>query len=115
MQIKRIHEYKRQLLNILHVIVLYTRITKNPEGNHLPRTVIFSGKAAPGYVMAKLIIKLINSRCKKPSMRTHKSVIDFAWFIFQIIPSHWRRKSSPQPTYRNKPQPPGWKPREPVI
>jgi glycogen phosphorylase len=63
-QIKRIHEYKRQLLNILHVIVLYSRIIKNPEGNHLPRTVIFSGKAAPGYAMAKSIIKLINSVAK---------------------------------------------------
>ncbi|MFQ5450209.1 MAG: glycogen/starch/alpha-glucan phosphorylase [Nitrospinaceae bacterium] len=59
--IKRIHEYKRQLLNIFHVIALYTRIKKNPGGSHLPRTVIFSGKAAPGYAMAKLIIKLINS------------------------------------------------------
>ncbi|GJL79313.1 MAG: alpha-1,4 glucan phosphorylase [Nitrospinaceae bacterium] len=63
-QIKRIHEYKRQLLNILHVIVLYSRIIKNPEENHLPRTVIFSGKSAPGYAMAKLIIKLINSVAK---------------------------------------------------
>ena len=63
-QIKRIHEYKRQLLNILHVIVQYTRIIKNPEGNHLPRTVIFSGKAAPGYAMAKNVIKLINSVAK---------------------------------------------------
>ncbi len=59
--IKRIHEYKRQLLNILHVVTLYTRIKKNPAGDHLPRTVIFSGKAAPGYAMAKCIIKLINS------------------------------------------------------
>ncbi len=63
-QIKRIHEYKRQLLNILHVIVLYSRIKKNPTGDYLPRTVIFSGKAAPGYAMAKLIIKLINSVAK---------------------------------------------------
>ena len=47
--IKRVHEYKRQLLNILHVIVLYSRIKKNPKGNHLPRTVMFAGKAAPGY------------------------------------------------------------------
>ena len=57
-QIKRIHEYKRQLLNILHVVSLYNRIRR---GEHtVSRTVIFGGKAAPGYAMAKLIIKLIN-------------------------------------------------------
>lgn len=59
-QIKRIHEYKRQLLNVLHVVTLYNRIRHRPDMNHMPRTVIFGGKAAPGYVMAKLIIKLIN-------------------------------------------------------
>jgi len=57
--VKRIHEYKRQLLNILHVITLYNRIKSNPEGQYVPRTVIFGGKAAPGYHMAKQIIKLI--------------------------------------------------------
>jgi len=60
-QTKRIHEYKRQLLNVLHVITRYNRIKSNPCQDIAPRTVIFSGKAAPSYFMAKLIIKLINA------------------------------------------------------
>ncbi len=60
-QIKRIHEYKRQLLNVLHVVTRYNRIKEGRAENPVPRTVIFSGKAAPGYAMAKLIIKLIHS------------------------------------------------------
>ena len=59
-QVKRIHEYKRQLLNVLHVITLYNRIKADPSGDFTPRTVFFGGKAAPGYRMAKLIIRLIN-------------------------------------------------------
>jgi len=60
-QVKRIHEYKRQHLNILHVIFLYQQLKQNPGMNFTPRAFIFAGKAAPGYFMAKLIIKLINS------------------------------------------------------
>ncbi len=60
-QVKRIHEYKRQLLNVMHIITLYHRIKKNPDIEVLPRTFIFGGKAAPGYFMAKMVIKLINS------------------------------------------------------
>jgi starch phosphorylase len=60
-QVKRIHEYKRQHLNVLHVITLYHRLKRRAVKEPVPRTVIFGGKAAPGYVMAKLIIKLITS------------------------------------------------------
>jgi starch phosphorylase len=59
-QVKRIHEYKRQHLNILHVISLYDRLKRDSAANAAPRTVIFGGKAAPSYYLAKLIIRLIN-------------------------------------------------------
>jgi starch phosphorylase len=59
-QVKRIHEYKRQLLNVLHVVTRYQRILANPDAPVVPRVVIFAGKAASAYHMAKLIIRLIN-------------------------------------------------------
>jgi starch phosphorylase len=60
-QVKRIHEYKRQHLNILHVVALYHRLKCDADADFQPRTVIFGGKAAPGYHLAKLVIKLIHS------------------------------------------------------
>jgi glycogen phosphorylase len=60
-QIKRMHEYKRQLLNIMQIIMLYNRIRKGNPNDYFPRISIFAGKSAPGYEMAKLIIKLINN------------------------------------------------------
>jgi starch phosphorylase len=60
-QVKRIHEYKRQLLNVLHIVILYNRLRANTNLDAPPRTFFFAGKAAPAYHLAKLIIKLINS------------------------------------------------------
>lgn len=94
-QVKRIHEYKRQFLNILHVITLYNEIKDNPDGIFTPRTVIFSGKSAAGYMMAKLIIKLINSVAdvvnNDPDMRGRLKVVFLANYSVSlaemIIPS----------------------------
>ncbi len=60
-QVKRIHEYKRQQLAVMHIVHLYLQMKQNPDARAEPRTFVFGGKAAPGYAMAKLIIKLINS------------------------------------------------------
>ncbi|WP_322104548.1 glycogen/starch/alpha-glucan phosphorylase [Paraburkholderia sp. J41] len=65
MQVKRIHEYKRQLLNVLHVITRYNRIVESPASDWVPRVVLFAGKAASAYRMAKMIIRLINDVAAK--------------------------------------------------
>ena len=78
-QIKRIHEYKRQLLNALRVVVLYNRLRANPDLKMVPRTFFFAGKAAPAYHLAKLIIKFINNLAATtdgdPAMRGRLKVV----------------------------------------
>ncbi len=78
-QIKRIHEYKRQLLNVLHIVMLYNRLRHDPELHVAPRTYFFAGKAAPAYTLAKLIIKLINNVAKvvdaEPAARGRLKVV----------------------------------------
>jgi starch phosphorylase len=78
-QIKRIHEYKRQLLNALRIVVLYNRLRENPALEMTPRTFLFAGKAAPAYHLAKLIIKLLNNLAvtidADPSVRGRLNVV----------------------------------------
>ncbi|TVZ38266.1 starch phosphorylase [Alteromonadaceae bacterium 2753L.S.0a.02] len=83
-QVKRIHEYKRQLLNILHVIHLYDRITRGDTVGMVPRSVLLGGKAAPGYALAKLIIKLANNVAKV--INSDKAVTP--WLKMAFLPNY---------------------------
>ena len=90
-QVKRFHEYKRQHLNVLHILTLYNRIKENPNIDIAPRTFIFGGKAAPGYFMAKLFIRLINSVAEvvnqDPDVRDRIKVV--FWPNFNVKNSQW--------------------------
>jgi starch phosphorylase len=79
-QVKRIHEYKRQLLNVLHIVHLYDRILRGETAGMVPRCVLIGGKAAPGYHVAKLIVKLINDVAKK--VNNHPAANDLLKVVF---------------------------------
>ena len=90
-QVKRIHEYKRQLLNALRVAVLYNRIRQNPDLDLIPRTLILAGKAAPSYRLAKLIIKFINNLAgtidSDPAVRGRLKVVFLPEYCAFHLPS----------------------------
>jgi starch phosphorylase len=90
-QVKRFHEYKRQHLNLFYILTLYNRIKKNKTYPIVPRTFIFGGKAAPGYAMAKLIIKLINNTAslinQDPEVSDHMKLIFYP--DFNVKNSEW--------------------------
>ena len=113
-QVKRIHEYKRQHLNVLHIISLYHRLKQNPHLDIPPRTFIFGGKAAPSYHMAKLIIKLINSVAdvinRDPDINEHLKVV----FVPNFNVKTGQRLSRP-PISRSKYPPPARKPPAPAT
>jgi starch phosphorylase len=90
-QVKRIHEYKRQHLNALYIISLWRRLSRNPDLDIVPRCFIFGGKAAPGYAMAKLIIRLINGIAEvvndDPAIKGRMKVVFFP--DFNVKNGHW--------------------------
>ena len=108
-QIKRIHEYKRQLLNILETIALYLAIRLEPDRDWTPRVKIFAGKAAASYERAKLIIKLANDVAQviNADPKVRRPAEGRVPAELQCQPR--RRTSSRPPTCRSRSRPPAWR------
>ena len=89
-QVKRLHEYKRQLLNVLHIVCLYQQLRDDPNMDFTPQTFLFGAKAAPGYHVAKQIIQLINSLAAQinadPVCKDR-----LRWFSWRTTGSPWQR------------------------
>jgi hypothetical protein len=113
-QVKRIHEYKRQLLNVLHVIHRYDRILRGDTEHMAPRCVLIGGKAAPGYVMAKRIIKLVNNVARVIN-RDPRVRPGCAWPSCRTTTSAPWSASAPEPTCRSRSPPPARRPRAPAT
>ena len=96
-QIKRIHEYKRQLLNVMRVIYDYLVSWMTAKACRLPRTVVFAGKAAPGYWAAKQIIKLINNVARGGEQRSARARPASKSPSCRTIACRWRKSSFPPP------------------
>jgi starch phosphorylase len=90
-QVKRIHEYKRQLLNALRIVIEYNRLRNNPNLEIVPRTYFFAGKAAPAYRLAKLIIKFINKPGRGLSIPIRLLAAASALSFFRNTTFRWRR------------------------
>ena len=114
-QIKRIHEYKRQLLNILETVALYQAIRPEPDADWVPRVKIFAGKAAASYARAKLIIKLANDvgRVVNADPVVGDQLQGRVPAELQREPA--RRRSFPPPISPSRFPPPAWKPPAPAT
>jgi len=113
-QVKRMHEYKRQLLNVLHVVTRYHRILADPTAGHVPRVIVFAGKAASAYQMAKLVIRLINDVAKV--INEDERVGKLLKVVF--LPNYSVSLAEiimPRPTCRSRSRPPAPRPRAPAT